>query len=402
MRAHVLLPPALLLSTLLFSPRLGYTYSVLTHQALVDSLWDNTIKPVLLKRFPNATDEELSVAHGYSYGGCIIQDLGYYPFGNHFFSDLLHYVRSGDFLQAMLDESRDLNEYAFALGSVSHYGADVEGHSRAVNRAVPILYPKLRRKFGEEVTYGDDHDSHLKTEFGLDVLQVARGRYAPKAYHDAIGFQVSKDLLERAFERTYGLKLEDVFHHLDLALGTYRYSVKTLIPEATKAAWAAKRDDIMKLDSGIKRKQFLYNISRASYRKEWGTEYDRPGLGARFLAFLFRLFPKAGPFKGFGFRMPTPEIELMFEDSFDASARRNRSSYAQAEQGGLKLTNRDLDTGKPVSPGEYALTDRTYDKLLVELARKNFAGVTPGVRSNILAFYGAMENARPAWHRRAT
>ena len=174
----------ILVAVLLFCQPVGRAYSVLTHQALVDSLWDNTIKTVLVKHFPNATEEELREAHGYTYGGCIIQDLGYYPFGSRFFSDLVHYVRSGDFLQALLDESRDLNEYAFALGAVSHYGADVEGHARGVNRAVPILYPELRRKFGNEVTFGEDPSSHLKTEFGFDVLQVARGHYPSKAYHD--------------------------------------------------------------------------------------------------------------------------------------------------------------------------------------------------------------------------
>jgi hypothetical protein len=225
---------AILPLVLLSFPDAACGYSVLTHQALVDTLWDNAIKTVLRQRFPNATEEELKLAHGYAYGGCIIQDLGYYPFGSRFFSDLVHYVRSADFLPALLDESHDLNEYAFALGAVSHYGADVEGHARGVNRAVPLLYPNLRRKFGDEVTYADDPPSHLKTEYGFDVLQVARGHYPPKAYHDSIGFQVSKDLLERAFQQTYGLKLRDIFHRLDLALETYRYSICTLIPELTK------------------------------------------------------------------------------------------------------------------------------------------------------------------------
>ena len=386
---------ALLMLVQLSCAEVGYGYSVLTHQALVDTLWDSTIKMVLIERFPNATEEELKIAHGYTYGGCIIQDLGYYPFGSRFFSDLVHYVRSADFLQALLDESLDLNEYAFALGAVSHYGADIDGHALAVNRAVPILYPKLRRKFGNEVTFGDDSISHLKTEFGFDVLQVARSHYAPKAYHDSIGFHVPKELLERAFERTYGLKLEDIFHRLDLALETYRYSVRTLIPEMTKAAWAAKSKDIRKQDPGMSRKRFLYNISRASYQKEWGADYRRPGPGARFLAFLFRLIPKFGPLKGFGFKVPPQQVERMFENSFDAAAQRNRLSYAQAEQGGLKLTNRDLDTGRRVSPGEYALTDRTYDKLLVKLAEEQFGGVTPNIRENILSFYDAMKSPDP-------
>src|SRR5258706_82971 len=266
------------------SPDQVRAYSVLTHQALVDTLWEQSIKVVLLKRFPEATEEDLRVARGYAYGGCIIQDLGYYPFGSRFFSDLLHYVRSADFLPALLLESRDLNEYAFALGAVSHYGADVAGHALGVNRALPVPYPNLRRKFGGEVTFGEDSSSHLKTEFGFDVLQVARGHYASRAYHDSIGFQVSKNLLERAFRRTYGLKLEDIFPRLDLALETYRYSERYLIPETTKAAWAAKSEQIKAQYPGVSRKEFLYNISQASYARELGVDYQRPRPDARFIA----------------------------------------------------------------------------------------------------------------------
>jgi hypothetical protein len=367
------------------------SYAVLTHEAIIDSAWDRAIQPLLLKRFPASTEDELRHAHAYAYGGSIIQDLGYYPFGSHFYSDLVHYVRSADFVESLLDESRDLKEYAFALGAVAHYGADVDGHSIAVNRAVPLLYPELRRKFGSEVTYADNPLAHLKTEFGFDVLQVARGHYAPKAYHDFIGFQVSKDVLDRAFQKTYGLKLKDLFRTLDLALGTYRFSVSTLMPTVTKTAWSIKSKEIMNEEPGMSRKRFLYNIKRASFEKEWGTDYARPGFGMRILVLVFRMMPKVGPLKGLGFRVPTPDTERMFEDSFDAAVRRDRQSFAQAEAGGLRVSNRDLDTGKPVSPGEYLLTDRTYDKLLIKLAEKKFDGVTPELRENIVNFYAQMK-----------
>jgi hypothetical protein len=372
-----------------FPPRAN-SYSVLTHEAIIDTLWIDTIQPVLIKRFPESSEEQLNGAHAYAYGGCIIQDLGYYPFGSYFFSDLAHYVRSADFLQALLDESRDLEDYAFALGAVAHYGADVEGHSIAVNRAVPLLYPKLRRRFGEEVTYADNPSAHLKTEFGFDVLQVARGHYASKVYHDFIGFQVSKDLLDRAFQKTYGLKLKDLFRTLDLALGTYRFSVSNMFPAATRTAWAIKNKEIVKAQPTVSRKEFLYNIRRASFEAEWGGNYEHPGLGGRTLAFVFRLMPRFGPLKGLGFEVPTPETEKMFEDSFDAAIKRDRQSFAEANSGDLRISNRDLDTGKQVSPGEYLLSDRTYDKLLVKLAEKKFSGVTPELRDNILSFYAAM------------
>lgn len=380
---------------LALAPGRARAYSVLTHEALVDSLWNDAFVPTLKARFPGATEAELKEAHSYAYGGCIIQDLGYYPFGSHFFSDLTHYVRSADFIQALVNDAGNLDEYAFALGAVAHYGADVDGHRIAVNRSVPLLYPKLRAKFGNVVTYGDDHSSHLRTEFGFDVLQIARGSYAPKAYHDFIGFHVAEDLLGRGFQETYGLKLRYVFGDLDLALGTYRFAVSSLIPNVTKAAWAAKKDEILKQQPGARRGQFLYNIRRADYTKEWGRGYRSPGILARFLALVTRVLPKIGPLSGLKFKVPTAATEKMFEDSFDAAARLDRQSFADIRTNGLRLRNRDLDTGKPVSPGEYALTDRTYDQLLKKLAKNRFTDVSAQLRDNIERFYAAMNGPDP-------
>jgi hypothetical protein len=212
-----------LVLAVLVSTSLSYGYTVLTHEAIIDSVWDTSVRKLLLKRFPGATPEELEQAHAYAYGGCIIQDMGYYPFSSRFFSDLTHYVRSGDFIAALIRESQDLNEYAFALGALEHYAADTEGHRIATNRAVPMLYPELRRKFGSSVAYWDNPVAHIRTEFGFDVLQVASGRYAPDRYRSFIGFQVSRAVLERAFRDTFGIQLKDVFGSVTLALaGVYK------------------------------------------------------------------------------------------------------------------------------------------------------------------------------------
>ena len=219
-------------------------YSVLAHEAVIDAAWKDSIEPVLLRRFPHATPQELLQAHAYAYGGAIIQDLGYYPFGSVFFTDLTHYVRSGDFVLALLEESRDLNEYAFALGALSHYTADTSGHRLATNRAVAIMYPKLAKKYGAVVPYEAKPSAHLKVEFGFDVDQVAEGSYAPKAYHDFIGFEVSKPLLERAFKKTYSLDMSTVFARVDLALGSYRHAVSTVIPRTSKVAWHLKKKEL--------------------------------------------------------------------------------------------------------------------------------------------------------------
>jgi hypothetical protein len=312
---------------------LSFGYSVLSHEAIIDVVWHTHIVPLLKKRFPNATPEELRRAHAYAYGGSIIQDMGYYPYGSRFFSDLTHYVRSGDFIQAMLRDARDINEYAFALASLSHYAADNDGHRMATNRAVPLLYPELRKKYGDEVTYEDSPIAHTKTEFGFDVLEVAKQRYAPDAYRDFIGFEVAQPLLERAFKDTYGLDLNMVLKEEAKALGSYRHAVSRIIPKATRVAWQVKEDDIKNDLPGITRDQFLYNLSRASYEKRWGKTYRKPGPGIKILAFLFRMIPKIGPLKILTFRTPTPEAERMFEASFNSIVDSYRKQLTELEKG---------------------------------------------------------------------
>jgi hypothetical protein len=363
-------------------------YAVLAHEAIIDSAWDTSIRPVLLKRFPDATKEQLKEAHGYAYGGAIIQDMGYYPHGSFFFSDLTHYVRSGDFVLALLRDSKDLNGYAFALGALAHYAADNDGHPIGTNRAVPLLYPKLQKKYGDSVTYEEDKLAHVKTEFGFDVLEVAQGRYAPDNYHDFIGFAVAVPLLERAFQETYGLDLKSVFSDEDKALGSYRRDVSRLLPEATRIAWSLKKDDIQKDQPGITRRKFLYNLSRASYQKNWGKQYQPPTFRERFLAFLIRILPKVGPLKVLQLRTPTPATEKLFEASFNAAMDRYRKLLAETGDGQPNLPNDNFDTGDVTGPGKYQLNDTTQAKLLDVLAKQKFNGASEEVRAELLEFFG--------------
>jgi zinc dependent phospholipase C len=371
----------------LFSTSAASGYSVLTHEAIVDSLWDSSIQKLLLKRFPTATPEDLKKAHAYVYGGCIIQDMGYYPFGSHLFSNLTHYVRSGDFIVALIRESQDIDEYAFALGALAHYAADTNGHRIATNLSVPLLYPKLRRKFGTNVTYWDNPLAHIRTEFGFDVLQVAQGRYAPDRYRDFVGFEVSKPLMERAFLDTYGIELKDVFGSLDLALGTFRYSVGSIIPGMTRVAWQLKEDKLVQEIPGITKKKFLYNLSRGSYEKEWGTEYHRPGFRTRIVTSMVWILQKVGLLKSVAFRAPTPEVEKMFMASFNATVENYRGLLADVSAGQMKLANENFDIGEPVAAGGYPGEDEAYDQLLGKLADHKFAGISPNLRKNLLDYY---------------
>jgi hypothetical protein len=361
-------------------------YSVLTHEEIVDLVWTSDLSPLLLKRFPALTEDQLKEAHGYAYGGAVIQDLGYYPFGSAEFSNLVHYVRSGDFVCELLLQSQNANEYAFALGALAHYASDIAGHP-AVNQAVSIQYPKLRAKYGSSVRYAQDHTAHLKTEFGFDMVQVAKNRYASQQYHDFIGFQVSKPLLERTFPIVYGVELKIVLTHEDLAVGSYRFAVSRMIPEMTKIALRTHKKDMMRETPDFAKRKFLYRLSRSNYEKEWGKDYNKDGFKTRLFSMVLRYMPKIGPFKALAFNNPTAQTEDLYFKSINTTVDQYRSFLQQVRTDSLNLANADFDTGKETKAAEYSLTDETYAKLLGQLAERKFDLTSPDLRANILTFY---------------
>jgi hypothetical protein len=366
-------------------PPLG-AYSVLTHEQVVDLAWQDQIQPMLLVRFPNTTPDELRRAHAFAYGGSVVQDMGYYPFGKKYFSDLLHYVRSGDFVSNLLQEAQDVNEYAFALGALAHYCSDNMGHP-TINRVVAVDFPKLRARYGDEVTYADDHKAHIRTEFGFDMVQVAKNRYTSDRFHDFIGFEVSKPVLERAFLKTYGLRLQDVLGDEDLAIGSFRRAISKIIPAMTRVALLNKRADQVPEVHNRAQRKFLYHISRSNYEKEWGKGYRRPGVGSRVLAFFLRVIPKVGPAAALDFKVPDAQTEDMYIKSVDKTIDDYHRLLGQVERGDLNLPDTDCDTGRETQAAEYSLADQTYARLLHDLAAQNFAQVTPGLSNNVLVFY---------------
>jgi Zinc dependent phospholipase C len=376
-------------SAVLAIPRSAAAYSVLAHEALVDAAWADSIAPMLRQRYPAASDEQIIKARAYAYGGSVIQDLGYYPFGSHFFTDLLHYVRSGDFIEALIRNARTVDEYAFALGALAHYAGDITGHSLAVNRSVPLIYPKLRAKFGDVVTYDEDPKRHIMVEFAFDVVHVVGNGYVPATFTDFIGFEVSKPLLERAFRDTYGLELSDVFADVDLAIGTYRFSVSKLIPDITRLAWREKQDEVRKLRPGIDERSFVYSINRQDYERQYGTSYRKPGFLARFIVFVVKILPKVGPLSPLAFRVPTPEAERLFIQSFVAVRERYGALLNLTRRNALNLQNTDFDTGRVTMRGEYARADQAYADLREKLAKKPATDVPIAMRREITRFFGS-------------
>jgi hypothetical protein len=364
------------------------------HEAIIDAEWDARIRPFLLTRFPKATPEELREAKSYAYGGSVIQDLGYYPLGSHFFSELTHYVRTGDFVQALFQESRDMNDYAFALGALSHYSADIEGHSVGVNRAVPLLYPRLRRKYGDVMTWEDSPYAYVLTEFGFDTLEVVAGHIAPQKYHEWVGFRVSQPVLRRAFLRTYGLELPDQTLSLRLALFSYREMAGKFIPEMTEVAWALKGKALEERATSVHHKT-LFHLRREDLDKAWEKTRTRPGPGDKVTAFAFRILPKVGPLDVFQFHTPTEETEQLFADSLKATIADYEKRVGEAR---LDPPDINLDTGQPTRSGEYRHCDRTFAKLLHRLEQTHFAATPPALRNSLLDFYN--ESARDTMRRK--
>ncbi|HEY2945825.1 MAG TPA: zinc dependent phospholipase C family protein [Vicinamibacteria bacterium] len=363
-------------------------YSVLSHEALVDAAWDSALLPRLRERFPGASEDELKRARAFAYGGCVIQDMGYYPYGNRLFTDLTHYVRTGAFVSALVAEAVDLDEYAFALGAAGHYTGDGNGHAMGTNLVVPLAYPRLRRKYGDVVAYAEDPLAHVRVEFGFDVVQVAAGRYHSPAYMDFIGFEVATPLLQRAFRRTYGLEMKDLFSDLDRAVGSYRRAVSRLIPELTRVAWRRKQDEIRRLDPQAREASFVFALPTSEYRRRFGVRYQEPGVLARLVTFFARIVPKVGPLKLLVPKLPTREGERLFRESFAVSLEDYRGVLEQVGKAGIALQNINLDLGPPARAGDYRLADDAYSSLLLLLSGKGFAAVPPALRQDILTFYG--------------
>jgi hypothetical protein len=372
---------------ILCSPLSSSAYSVLSHEAIVDASWEKSMLPLLRHKYPGVSDSALTEAHAYAYGGAIAPDMGYFPFGSKLFTNLVHYVRSGDFVNALLDEAQDVNEYAFALGFMCHYMADKEGHFLGTNRCVPIVYPKMMKKYGSSVTYDDDHTSHKRMEFAFDVLQTAKGNYATNAYHAFIGFQVSHALLERAFSKTYGLDINDVFGNFSLAIETFRWSVNSLFPALTRAAWVIKKKEILKIQPTATSRSFRYKMSRTNYYQEFGKKHRRPGFFATAFSWIIRVLPKVGPLKSLKLKEPGPVAEKLFIQSFDSTLVNCASTMKSLGTGNIHFANIDFDTGNKTAFGEYRMADINYGILIIRLNENKFNLLNTGLKKNIITFY---------------
>lgn len=363
-------------------------YSLLTHEQLIDLTWQSSIVPLLRSRYPNLTPEQLLQARSYAYGGCVVQDIGYYPFGDEFYSDLTHYVRTGDFVVSLFREARNANELAFAIGALSHYIGDNIGHSQATNRAVAAEFPKLQAKYGPVVTYGEGEHQHVQTEFAFDISEIAHHRFAPVSYLRHVGLNVPTQQLAKAFYDTYGLS--DDFSKARLRrinVRGFRFAVRYFIPRVAYAVTLLHRNH-MPAESGSPDEQKLAaEAMQVATENNWDLYRKKAGIGTYTLAGIIFVVPKVGPLRLAAIKGPTSATEEEYVRSVNQSVDALRSALERFGKPHQSLPNRDLDSGAPIEPGAYRLTDDTYFSLLRRLVADPRHTVPPGLKADIEHYY---------------
>jgi hypothetical protein len=403
----------------LLCPRPIHAYSLLTHEQLIDLTWRDSIVPLLLSRYPNLTPAELDRARAYAYGGCVIQDIGYYPFGDRSFSNLTHYVRSGDFVVSLFRNAQSANELAFAVGALSHYIGDSVGHAIAINRAVPVEFPALAAKYGPVVNYAEGQRQHVQTEFAFDIDEIAHHRLAPLSFLRHIGLNVPVRQLALAYYQTYGVSEDfSVRRKSRLNVRDYRFAVHTFIPRIAYALTLLHRHREPIDPVTPEAAEIFKEAAAVAVENNWDAYRHHAGIGTWSLACLIFVLPKIGPLKLVAIKGPTPDTEADYLRSVDLSthilrrllARFTPPSDANPQQlpparellaastsdpdilfrsadPRHPLPNRDLDTGHVVRPGGYSLTDATYALLLHRIAQQPNQPIPPGIKRDIEAYY---------------
>ncbi len=363
-------------------------YSVLTHEQLIDLTWQSSIVPLLRSRYPGMTPEELEQARSYAYAGCVIQDIGYYPFGDAFVSDLTHYVRSGDFVVHLFRDAKNANQLAFAVGALSHYIGDNIGHSQATNRAVPVEFPKLAAKYGPVVTYGEDEHAHVQTEFAFDINEIAQHRLAPVHYLRHVGLNVPTQQLASAFYETYGLS-EDFSKGRSrrINVGGFRFAVRSFVPRIAYALTLLHRKSMPADTAGPELEKLQLEVAQVGVANNWDEYRKKPGIGTYALAGLIYVLPKIGPLKLVAIKGPNRTTEEEYIRSVNRSTDALSAALSRFGKAHQTLPNRDLDTGAPVRAGSYRLTDDTYAKLVHRLAAQPHDTIPPGLKADILNYY---------------
>jgi hypothetical protein len=368
-------------------------FSVLTHEEVIDLTWGDAIRPLLLKRYPDMTPAQLREARAYAYGGCVIQDLGYYPFGKEIFSDLLHYVRTGDFIRALFRESKGPNDLAFAVGALAHYYGDTLGHPEAIDLAVAANFPKLAAKYGPNVNYAEGKRQHVRTEFAFDINDITKHRLAPLGYLNHIGFAVPVPLLSRAFYDTYGLDLAKVLGEHRPTLVGYRYAVRTLLPRVVYAEALLHHKQMPADVSSPELDEFTKEVAAVKVDDRWAKYRGHAGFGTHVLAGFIFVLPKVGPLGDLAIVAPTSGSEQNYVKALMHTTDSLRQALGGVSHSG-GLPNKDLDTGDEVYPGTYPLEDLAYVNLLHQMTLDPGQPIPFGIKHDLLAYFADLSKVK--------
>ena len=405
-------------------------YSLLTHEQLIDLTWQDSIVPLLKSRYPTLTAAQLEHARAYAYGGCVIQDIGYYPFGDRSFSNLTHYVRSGDFVVNLFRNAGNADELAFAVGALAHYIGDTVGHAQATNLAVPVEFPDLAAKYGKNVNYAEGPHQHVQVEFAFDIHEIAHHRLAPVHFLRHVGLKVPTRQLALAYYQTYGLQ-EDFSgaRGRRVNVRAYRFAVHNFIPNIAYAVNLLHHQKHLVEPENPEADALDKEVARVSLENNWKAYDHKPGIGTYTLAGLIFILPKIGPLKMTSVKGPTTATEAEYIHSviFTTDALRRLlhrftppptllSTAAEAAASDIQsdpppsnpapanpnarqdiprqsrdpnhpLSNRDLDTGSVVQPGGYSLTDDTYADLLHRITQNPTQAIPPAIKEDITLYY---------------
>lgn len=357
---------------------------------MIDVAWQRSIVPAIRARFPTVTATQLREARAYAYGGATIQDMGYYPFGHEFFSNLTHYVRSGEFVENLLLDAQTVDEYAFALGALAHAVGDDNGHRFATNISTPLEFPKLEKKYGPRVTYDQAPYAHIRTEFAFDVEQARLDRMAPRGYIEHVHLYVPQRLLKQAFAQTYGLSLRSVLGPTPTAIKSYRSSLTGILPDVAHAETLLHKTSFPPEENSPAFAAYQAQQAAVERENNWAAMRRKPGFKAHFLAALIWMTPRIGPLSTLAIRGPSAETNRWYVESRNRSAARYAqllARLAKHPRAPLVLPDRDLDTGDVTRPGAYPLTDKTYAKLLQRITARSNHPVPAGLKRNVLAYY---------------
>jgi len=257
--------------------------------------------------------------------GCLGPDMGMFPGGESLFSDLAHYVRSGELARAMIRCATSDTSRAFAWGWATHVLADA-----LIHPFINVAAGDVRGR--ETLTYADDPGLHLVVEIGADGRYFERWKQLAPPKLTPIPADVAQHVAS-AFDAVYGkiITLRQVSNSLKAWSRWHRVAID--VSEAASA----------KLYGGRGGELGLRGLARLLVKSSTGLCFRRS-----------RLYALTHPLR------PSPRAESFIETAITEFSER----FREHERDTLaSLPNYNLDTGEVEDVVSYPLAVSTLAKL---------------------------------------